>query len=648
MPFKSSTQERTGIARDTLQLLKPLTQLYPNMQSVLQRIALLNAELDRPKPTIHVISDIHGQDDKLRHIINNVSGSLRWLVHELAGRGAVHGDEEQFLSLLFYPTEFLEWKQKCGEISEEFFEENLRNIFRLIGVLAADTGNAELERRKPGEYAELLSELRLSVQSHPLNDAFESIIKSLCRQKIAQEVTLLAVRWARDLTVHELIIAGDCWDRGPRGDRVVDILTCQPKIAFTWGNHDIAWLGALLGAEALVASVCRISLRYNRLPQLEEGYGISMAPLEELADQVYGHDPAERFQPRYPGMRSNQMVARMQKAIAIIQFKLEGQLIDRNPEFAAGSRKLLHTIDNGSLEIDGDRYELLDSFFPTLDHARPYELTVEEQACIDGLALSFSTSRNLRAHLRFLAGHGSMYLVRDKHLIFHGCIPVNEDGEPLPLHVNGKNRTGQNLFDSLNHFITEAFDSAGQEDLDFLWYLWCGPRSPLFGKDKICTFENDFVKDEATRAETKNPYFSLIHDKQFCQNVLEAFGVDPKEGIIVNGHVPVKIDHGESPLKRSGQAVTIDGAFSEAYGDRGYTLVLEPRQTFLAEHSHFESVAAAVEEGSDIIPELTTIRSWETPRRISETEQGEEIEAELRMLEQLKESYRRNQLHQKQ
>lgn len=646
MPFSTVGSRRTGIALKTLQVLKPLTRLYPNIQSVLQRIAILSTMLDRPKPTVHVISDIHGQDDKLRHVINSASGNLRWLISELAGKGVVGGNEQEFLSLLFYPAEYIEWKERCDELSGKFFEIHLRNIFRLINVLSEESGFADSERRKPAEYAQLLSELRHAVKNHESSDAFDSIVRILIGQGLAKQIMLLAVSWARDLAVYELIIAGDCWDRGPRGDRVVECLMGQPRISFTWGNHDISWLGAMLGSWALVANVCRISLRYNRLAQLEEGYGISLVPLEELTQHDYGHDTAERFLPKFPGSRADQLVARMQKAIAIIQFKLEGKIIERNPQFELESRKLLHTVHGGSVQIEGVRHELLDSSFPTLDPAQPYELSVRELECIKLLAQSFSKSRNLRNHLNFLAGHGSMYLVRDKHLIFHGCIPVNEDGEPSTLNVNGKNRSGQNLFDSLDHFIAKTYESRSEAELDFLWYLWCGPQSPLFGKDKICTFESDFVKDENARVETKNPYFKLIHDKQFCQNVLDDFGVDPKDGIIVNGHVPVKIEQGESPLKKSGQAITIDGAFSEAYGDHGYTLILEPVQTFLAEHSHFESVAAAVQEGRDMIPELTTIRSWNIPRKISDTEQGEEIKAEIRLLEQLEEAYRRNQLFQ--
>jgi fructose-1,6-bisphosphatase-3 len=476
----------------------------------------------------------------------------------------------------------------------------------------------------------------------------DAIVEALLRQRKTAALIRLTVRVVRNLAIDELILAGDCWDRGPRGDRVVDYLMRQANVSITWGNHDAAWLGACLGQEALIAHVLRISVRYRRLSQLEEGYGITMQPLEHLVRAVYANDPAECFMPKGTGLRETIQMARMQKAAAIMQYKLEGQTIERNPEYEMGHRRLLHRIDAkaGTIEIDGVVRPLRDTCFPTLDPARPYELSAEERACMKRLRESFFVSQKLWEHMQYLVRLGSMWLLRDDHLIFHGCLPVDERGEFLPFPIDGVPLRGRELFDAIERSVIRSLDRPTDRERDLLWYLWCGPRSPLFGKDRITTLENDLVADPATHVETKNPYFHLIHEPAFCDRILTEFGADPKRGLIVNGHVPVKIDKGESPLKRSGKAITIDGAFSEAYGDHGYTLVLEPDRTFLAKHHHFESVEAAVRDGVDIIPELADVRRWDPPRHVSDTERGEEIHREMDLLERLIRAYQSNKLRQ--
>jgi fructose-1,6-bisphosphatase-3 len=347
-------------------------------------------------------------------------------------------------------------------------------------------------------------------------------------------------------------------------------------------------------------------------------------------------------------MREALTMARMQKAAAILQFKLEGQTIARNPEFQMDQRRLLHRIDYaaGTIEIDGVVRKLKDSHFPTIDPAHPYELSPEERACLNRTKESFLNSQKLWEHVRFLIERGAMYLNRDDNLIFHGCVPVDERGDFLPFPIDGELHRGKMLFDMIDRVVVRMLDSPSEKDRDLMWYLWCGPLSPLFGKDRIATFENDWLDDPAAKVETKNAYFQLIHDAAFCEKVLVEFGADPVRGLIVNGHVPVKIERGESPLKRSGKAITIDGAFSEAYGDHGYTLVLEPEQTFLAEHHHFESIEAAVRDGVDIIPKISVIRRWDPPRRIADTERGDSIRSQLTLLECLVMAYRENRLRQ--
>jgi fructose-1,6-bisphosphatase-3 len=377
-------------------------------------------------------------------------------------------------------------------------------------------------------------------------------------------------------------------------------------------------------------------LRYGRLAQLEEGYGISLAPLEELARKAYGDDPAEQF--RVKGSE-DLLLARMQKAIAILQFKLEGQTSRRHPEWEMGNRDLLHRIDRaaGTVEIDGKTYPLLDQNLPTVDPADAYRLSADEQVCMDQLRTAIAQSSKFWAHMSFVARRGSMWTRRDDALIFHACVPVDEKGAPLALNIEGKQLAGRVLFDALDSIIRRAFRKGARNrdgDADWLWYLWAGPKSPLFGKDKMATFEGHLVADKDVKHEHKNAYFEFIHDAEFVKRIGREFGMGD-DVLIVNGHVPVKIEKGEQPVKRGGNAVTIDGAFSEAYGDRGYTLILAPDGIKLAEHYHFESVEQVIESGADIIPKMTTIQSYPRPHAVADTEEGQSVRRQIGALERL-------------
>lgn len=629
--------------------LRALGRQFPTLDAANAEIARLSAELRLPSSTTHVVSDVHGEHVKLRHVINNASGTLRPLVERLLGDRLSPAEMREFLSLIFYPAEMLE--RLAPGLADEaelraFAGRTLGNLFEIVRTLGSRRSLRRVEQVFPAEYRELLSELLFAPSSHRDSGYYDAIVEALVAGGSALQVIRLTVRVVRDLAIDEIIVAGDCFDRGPRADRVVAYLQRQPNVSFTWGNHDAGWIGACLGHEALIAHVLRVSLRYRRLSQLEEGYGITLQPLEHLARTVYGDDPAECFAPRGTGLRDALAMARMQKAAAILQFKLEGQTVQRHPEFEMEHRCLLHRIDHaaGTIEIDGASYPLRDRSFPTIDPADPYALSSEERACIDRLRQSFLTSPQLWEHVQFLVKRGAMHLVRDDHLVFHGCVPVNDQGDFLPFPIDGEPRRGRALFEALDRLVVRSVEERRGADLDVLWYLWCGPRSPLFGKDRITTLERDLVADKATHAETKNAYFKLIHEPPFCDRVLAEFGVDPQRGLIVNGHVPVKIEKGESPLKRSGKAVTIDGAFSEAYGDHGYTLVIEPERTFLAMHHHFDSVAAAVRDGVDIIPTVSVLRTYDPPRRLGDGERGAELRGEIALLRQLVEAYRSNQL----
>lgn len=641
-------------ARDlALATLEPLAREVRNIDSAVAEIARLSGELTLPKGTIHVISDIHGEDKKLRHVINNASGTLRPLVERLFKDRMSKEEFQDFLTLIFYPAEVVERLEQTlrdPAKQKEYAVRTLGDLFEIVRALASNRSLNAATRLLPAEYRELLAEI-LHAPSVERDQAYvAAIVDQLVGRGRVLHLIHLIGRVIRNLAIDELIIAGDCWDRGPRGDRVVDYLMQQPNVSFVWGNHDAAWLGACLGHEALICHVLRISIRYRRLLQLEEGYGIPVEALELLARTVYADDPATSFKVKGAGIRDDISLARMQKAAAVMQFKLEGQVIERHPEWQMGHRRLLHRMNlkKGTIEVDGVEYPLTEVHFPTIDPDNPYELTAEERLCVRRLRSSFIASQKLWSHIRWMVEQGSMYLRREEHLIFHGCIAVDEQGNFLPMIIDGQSYTGRAQFQAIERVVYRVQETRKREDLDLLWYLWGGPRSPLFGKDRITTLERDLLADKRAHQETKNPYFRLIHEPWFCEKILVEFGVDPKDGLIVNGHVPVELEKGESPIKKSGKAITIDGAFSESLGDHGFTLVLEPHRTFLALHYHFESVEAAVVRGADIIPSITVVREWDRSKTVADSQRGRRLRADIKQLERLIVAYQTHELREHQ
>lgn len=643
----AETAPNTSINEPTFTYLQFLSKIYPTIDAALAQIAQLKAIMTLPKGTIHIVSDVHGEFKKLKHIINNASGSLRPLVEETFGTRLSEADKLDLLNLIYYPREtFANLTANMNGFDERqaFMRTIIRRQFEILRKLAEHYSLKAVEKVFPEQYGRLFIELLFEPQLGRQAGYINTMLDELVTHYRDLDVLRLTAHVIRNLLISELIVAGDLGDRGPRIDRVIDYIMRQPNVGITWGNHDVSWMGACLGQEACIATVMRISLRYRRLSQLEEGYGIPAAPLEKLARTIYGEDPATRFACKGEGLRDPLLMARMQKAMSIIQFKLEGQAVLRNPEYKMEDRNLLHHIDPvaKTITINGVAHPLLDDHFPTIDWNDPYKLSAEEEACIKRLRQSFLTSPVMWQQMSYVAQKGAMYLRRDNNLIFHGCVPVDKDGNFLSMPVDGTEYKGKELFDALNVVVQRAFRTKATKDVDMLWYLWTGPLSPLFGKDRMATFETYFVADKATHKETKNTYFKLIHTVEFCEKLFREFGVSEKDGLIVNGHVPVKLEQGENPLKDSGKAITIDGAFSEAYGDKGYTLVLDADKTYLAQHHHFESVSDAITQGADIIPKIQNVRVYEQPRRIADTEKGEEIKHELDALELLIRVYRDN------
>jgi fructose-1,6-bisphosphatase-3 len=624
--------------------LRALAHRFRDADSALAEIAHLRAVLELPRGAIHVVSDVHGEFRKLEHILRNGSGSLRPIVERAFADRLDAAGRATLLNLVYYPRET--WARIAPRLGDDaaraaFVRDTLLRELELLRILAARYDMRHVEYTFPEAYRELYAEL-LSAPLFGRTDAYtQALVAPFLADDGGLELLRATAHTLRALASWELVVAGDLGDRGPRIDRVIDAIRRQPNVRFVWGNHDAEWMGACLGQEALVATVLRISLRYGRIAQLEEGYGIPVEPLEQLAHAAYGQDPAERFRPKGEDLRDPLLLARMQKAAAILQFKLEGQATRRNPHFELEHRNLLHRIDPaaGTVTIDGKVHPLLDRALPTIDFADPYRLSEAEARCIEHLRRSFLDSPSLWRDMGFVEERGAMLAVRDENVIFHGCVPVSASGEPLDFAVDGTPARGAALFVALDRAVRRAFRERRTEDLDLLYYLWTGPRSPLFGKDRMATFETYFVADKAAHKETKNPYFELIHDAAFCRRIGAELGATG-EPLIVNGHVPVKLEAGESPLKRSGLAVTIDGAFSEAYGDHGFTLVIDAERTTLAKHHHFESVETAIEQGADIVPEVKDVRVHPRPLRVADGARGAEIREEIEALADLVRAYR--------
>jgi len=644
---------------ERLRYLRALAASYPTRFEAFREIAGLSASLGLPMGTIHVISDVHGEDVKLRHVIHNASGALRPLVERVTAGKLSAEQREQFLAVLYYPKEavrkfapaIVERAAREGpQVRTEWVFGLLTLQCEIVRALRQNYRRNHVTGMVIPEFRELLVEM--------LSAARPEYCKAMLAALAPYDRDLGAVRAAsrliRSLACAELIVAGDMGDRGPRIDKVIELLQAQPHTSVLWGNHDAIWMGSALGHDACILTTLRFSARYRRAAQLEEGYGILTTPLERLVRDVYADDPATLWKTKGSGLRDELMVARMQKAIAVMQFKAEGRLFAQRPAWGVEHRRMLHRINPGkrSVTLSGPggvevEHALLDTFLPTVDLSPggdPYAYSPQEAACMDLLRQSFVGSSRLRDHMQWLVRKGGMWTRRDDVLIFHACVPVDEHGTPLAVEIDGVSHSGRALMDALQSVTRRAFRNgpiapgSPNPDADWLYYLWGGPRSPLFGKDKLATFEAHFVGDKDTHKEHKNPYFELIHDAGFVRTIGALFGAGD-DVLIVNGHVPVKVEKGEHPLKRGGNAVTIDGAFSEAYGDRGYTLIVTPQRVELAQHAPFAGVEAVLERAADIVPALETIKTYPKARTVGDTHAGGETRRLLTDLEDLVRAY---------
>ena len=644
---------------EELHYLRLLARQYPTVEAAGTEIIRLQAILNLPKPTEHFMSDIHGEHEAFLHILNSGSGEVKEKLEELFGNSMTRKDRNDLATLIYYPTSKLALVADEEENLDEWYRLTIHRLVDLCRFVSTKHTRAKVRTYMDPDYEQILDELiHLVEEGGSRRDQYENIINTIIQIGQAADVIRAICKVIKSLVVDKLHIVGDIFDRGPRADIVMDSLMTSNNVDIQWGNHDVLWMGAASGSRTLVATVLSNSIRYNNLDVIETGYGISLRPLSIFANEVYKDTNTDQFKVKLTGTDADQytekdklLSARMYKAITIILFKLEGQKVLRRPEFGMADRLLLDKInyEDKTITLNGTVYPMLDCDFPTVDPNNPYELTDEENHVINQLTDSFENSEKLQRHIRFLYSKGGLYKVCNGNLLFHGCIPMNDDGSLMTFTIGGKERSGKAFLDYAEKTARKAYyDKRGSEErqfgMDFLWWLWAGRNSPIFGRDRMTTFERRFIADEATWAEPKNAYYTYYQDRRVCDRLLLEFGLKGEHCHIINGHVPVKVRKGESPIKGGGKLIVIDGGFSRAYqstsGIAGYTLIYNSRHYRIVSHQPFTSKWNAVHKNDDIRNDSEIFEKMETRMRISDTDEGAELQDRVDMLMMLLDAYR--------
>lgn len=638
---------------EQIRYLRRMAELYPTIAEASTEIINLESILNLPKGTEHFITDVHGEYEAFNHVLKNGSGSVRKKIEEVFGRTLSESDKNTLATLIYYPHEKMDLIRKTEKNMDDWYKITL---YRLIEVLKKATSKytrSKVRKALPKDFAYVIEELITEKPDVLDKEAYyNSIIDTIIDIKRAEEFIVALAHLIQRMSVDHLHILGDIYDRGPGPERIMDRLMTYHSLDICWGNHDIVWMGASAGSLQCIATVLRISARYGNLDILEDGYGINMLPLATFANDVYADDPCTVFRIKgYQGYNKaeNKLNMKMHKAISIIQFKLEGQLFRDHPEFHMQDRMLLDRIDyaKGTILLDGKEYELLDKNFPTVDPGDPYRLTDEEQSVMDRLQAAFMQCEKLSTHMNFLLTKGSLYLTYNNNLLYHGCLPLDENGRFTKVEVYGKYYSGRELYDELEKYVRKAFFAVSEEERikgrDIIYWIWCSPESPLFGKDKMATFERYFLKEPETHVEKKNPYYRLMDDEKVMNHVLAEFGLN-EQAHIVNGHVPVLQSSGESPAKCGGKVLVIDGGFSKAYqsktGIAGYTLIYNSYGIQLVAHKPFTSTEEAIRDESDIQFERIMVMNAPGRLHVRDTDIGKKLEQRIEELKDLLDCYR--------
>ncbi len=645
------------ISETKLQYLRLLARQYRSIRATSTAIIDLTARLNLPKGTEHFISDVHGEYEAFCHVLKNGSGSIRRRINEIFRDTLSEREKRNLATLIYYPERKLPLILRTVDDKAAWYRAILLRLIQVCRVVSSKYPRTTMEKSLPKHFAAIIEEL-LQEQESVTNkrEYYHAIIDAIIATDSAKAFIVALAELIQRLAIARLHVIGDIYDRGPGAHLIMDTLINYHKVDVQWGNHDILWMGAAAGSEACIANVIRICLRYGNMETLEEGYGITLLPLAMFAIDVYGDDACERFLPKEPNeleltAHERRLMAQMHKAITIIQLKLEGQIIQRRSHYRMADRLLLDKIDpaRGTIDLHGTAHPLLDANFPTLDPAQPYELTAREEGVIEKLKLSFVNSKRLQKHVRFLFSKGSTYLVHNGNLLYHGCIPLTADGAFKAFIVGDEEFAGKRFMDRIDRLARQGYFTTDNPawkryGMDAMWYLWSGAQSPLFGKEKMATFERYFLADPATHVEQRNAYYDFRDREDIARKILVEFGVNPDTGHIINGHVPVKVRQGECPVKAGGKLIVIDGGFSKAYqkqtGIAGYTLVYNSYGLLLASHHPLESAQSAIEDELDIDSKTEILETNDTRIRVKDTDQGREIQRQIDDLQLLLRAYR--------
>ncbi len=656
MNTKNISQEQVENDRRVLELL---AQTFPNVGAASTEIINLEAILNLPKGTEHFVADLHGEHEAFRHILRNASGNIKRKVNELFSTSMRDQEIRDLCSLIYYPEQKLQHIRATEKDLADYYSITLHRLIRVCQSVSSKYTRSKVRKSLPREFAYIIEELLHESPSDDDKQAyFSRIIETIISTGQAEEFITALCNVIQRLSIDQLHILGDIFDRGPGAHIIMDILCDYGRFDIQWGNHDALWMGAAAGNDCCMANVLRLSLRYGNMATLEDGYGINLVPLATFAMETYGNDPCEHFLPSILNEsemeiseKSRLLTARMHKAIAIIQFKLEAQMARKHPEWNLQDRDLLSQInfEKGTVTVDGKEYPLNDTHFPTVDPADPTALSEEERELVQKLHHSFSVSDKLTKHIDCLLSNGCMYGIFNSNLLFHASLPLNEDGSLKEVEVNGTPYKGRELLHKIGMTMREAFNDDSSEDIrdyarDYFWYLWCGPDSPLFDKSKMATFERYFIDDPVTHHEEKGWYFKLRNNEEICDMILDAFGVEGDHRHIINGHVPVRAAKGESPIRANGKLMVIDGGFAKAYhrttGIAGYTLVFHSSGFQLVQHEPFTSAEEAVENGSDIVSTTQIVELSRHRMRVRDTDKGKELQAQIDELSELLYAFR--------
>ena len=642
--------------KSDLRYLELLSQSFPTIAAASTEIINLEAILNLPKGTEHFLADLHGEYEAFNHVLRNASGAIKRKVNEIFGNTLREAEKKELCTLIYYPEQKLIRVKESEEDMNDWYVITLNQLVSVCQNVSSKYTRSKVRKALPEEFSYIIQELLHESSTTQNKQAYINvIISTIIETDRADDFIIALCNLIQRLTIDSLHILGDIFDRGPGPHIIMDTLCNYHNFDIQWGNHDILWMGAASGNKCSIANVLRLAMRYCNLPALEDGYGINLLPLATFAMETYADDPCTQFYPKeYDAQYSDKtlrMIAQMHKAISIIQFKLEAEIIRRRPEFEMEDRLLLHHIDfeKKVLRLDDKEYEMRDCLMPTVNPADPYKLTPEEEDVINKLHDSFTRSEKLRKHMKCLFRYGCMYNVCNSNLLFHASMPLNEDGSLKEVSIGDRKYKGKELLNKVGQLIRTAYfaDKDNEEKdfaVDYVWYLWCGKNSPAFDKSKMATFERYFLTDKSTHKEIKGYYYSKRDDEAVCDIILDEFNVKGEHRHIINGHVPVKAVQGEKPIKANGKLMVIDGGFSKAYqpetGIAGYTLVYHSRGFQLVQHEPFTSTQSAIEEGKDIksttqIVELSTKRMM-----VKDTDKGEELKIQIEDLKKLLIAYR--------